>query len=257
MQTILEIRNLSAGYGKKLVLNNINISINRNDIVSILGPNGCGKSTLLKSIFKAIDYSGEICTCMNNKATNITQLSSKELSNIISYVPQNHNIAFEFNALDVILMGTYAQSGFFGYAKKHINIAVESMERLHIAHLKDERFSNLSGGQKQMCLIARALAQQSDIILLDEPVSGLDFGNQHQLLELLKSLSNDGKTIIQTTHYPEHAYISNKIVLINNGTIYKIGSNDEVLTPQHLEEIYSIKTTKISLPKGKYYFFVD
>ncbi|WP_181646871.1 ABC transporter ATP-binding protein [Helicobacter sp. 16-1353] len=255
MDFILKIQNLSVSYAKKNILNNINFSVKQNSINSILGPNGSGKSTLLKAILNAIVFSGDVLIKQQDKIINTKKISAKELAKLIAYVPQRYNIAFEFSVLDVVLMGLYARSGFFGYAKKYQNLASFSLERLGIAHLKDERFSNLSGGQKQLVLIARALIQQSQIIVLDEPVSGLDLGNQHNLLELLEDIKKEGKTIIQTTHYPEHTYNSDNIILLKNGKLFKQG-DFEILSPPNLKEIYGIDTQKVNLPNGGYYFCV-
>lgn len=255
MESILKIQNLSVSYAKKNIINNISCEIKQNSICSILGPNGSGKSTLLKAIFNAIVFSGDVFIKEQNNIINTKKISAKELAKLIAYVPQRYNIAFEFSVIDVILMGLYARSGFFGYAKKYNDLVVSNLERVNILHLKDERFSNLSGGQKQLVLIARALIQQSQIIILDEPVSGLDLGNQYNLLELLEDMKKEGKTIIQTTHYPEHTYNSDKIILLKNGKLFDQG-DFEILNPRNLKEIYGIDTKKVNLPNGGYYFCV-
>lgn len=256
---ILEVKNLNVNYAKKHILKDVNFSINQNSICSILGPNGSGKSTLLKAILRAILFSGDIFIKNENQAINVKSMNAKELARLIAYVPQRCNIAFEFSVLDVVLMGLYPRSGFFGYASKYRNFAYVNLERLNILHLSNELFSNLSGGQKQLVLIARALTQRSEIIILDEPVSGLDLGNQCNLLELLNDIKKDGKTVIQVSHYPEHTYNSDKIILLKNGKLFDEGTC-EVLNPKNLQELYEIDAKnnifKIILPNGGYYFCI-
>lgn len=248
---MLEVKNLSYQYQKTPTLKNINFELKKGEILSILGANGSGKTTLLKTLVGLLSYKGSAKILGNE----IKKLSAKKKASFIAYVPQDKQIAFEFTVLQIVLMGRFHTNSFgFSYSKKDKELALNSLEKIGIKNLANKTFVQLSGGERQLVLLAQALTQQSEIIILDEPTTGLDLGNQMRFLELLKQLSNQGHTIIQTTHYPNHAlHISNRVVWLNKGEIISSGFAKDVITIKRIKEIYGVNSELIKHQNGLNY----
>lgn len=240
---MIQVSNLFSGYGKKEILRDVSFQIENAEVLSILGANGSGKSTLLKSMVGILPYAGDIFI----DGQDVKLLSKKERASFIAYVPQSSTIPFDFNVLEIVLMGRFHTSSFqFSYPKKDRDEAHEALKQVGMEKFEKRVFKNLSGGERQLVLIARALAQKSKIIIMDEPVTGLDFGNQMRLLELISTLSNDGTIIIQTTHYPDHALrISSKVLWLDTGKILAFGTPSEVIQTQRIYDIYHVKSELI------------
>lgn len=238
---MIEVKNLSFSYKNRAILSNLSFCINEGENLAILGENGCGKSTLLKCILNLLKFKGEIL--INGK--NLLSFSRKNLARIITYIPQFQNSPFEYKVIDIVLMGRLAHKNLFeSYSKNDYKISLNALEKLEILHLKDRIFSNLSGGEKQLVYIARSFASEAKIIFMDEPVSGLDFGNQIKLLSLIKMLSNDGYTVIITSHHPRHIqFLNSKVLMIKNGTKFKQG-NAEILSIANISALYEIDYSK-------------
>ena len=233
---MIKISNLSVKFGSKIALNNINLQIQKGKILNILGANGSGKTTLLRSILGLENYNGEIL--IDDK--NIANFSRGQMANLLSFVPQSSHIAYDFSVFDIVLMSRFASS-FYKYSEFDIQKAKFALEKTGILHLKNEIFRKLSGGQKQLVLVARAIASNAKIILLDEPINGLDLSNQMLLLELLSNLSNDGYTILCTTHYPNHALkIADNIAWLEKGELFAYGKAKEILTSERISQIYGL-----------------
>jgi iron complex transport system ATP-binding protein len=237
------ISNLSCGYDNKQIIHDISFKINEGEVLSILGANGSGKSTLLKAIVGILPYQGDVSYANEN----LNLLSVKKRASLIAYVPQSSTIPFDFNVLEIVLMGRFHSStSYLGYSKQDKIEALEALEEVGMKNFTTRIFKNLSGGERQLVLIARALAQKSRIIIMDEPVTGLDFGNQMRLLELIARLSKDGKIIIQTTHYPDHALrVSDKVLWLDKGKILAFGVPKEVITEEKIFNIYKVKSKLI------------
>lgn len=245
LNPIIAVNNLHYSYPKRNVLQGIDFSLRRGEVVSLLGPNGCGKSTLIRLMLKLIrPAQGEIW--LENK--NLDRYSHREIAKHIAYIPQYHNVPFNYSVLEMVLMGRVSKSGFFAIptANDHAT-AYASLERIGIADLADRAFGQLSGGQKQMVLLARALTQEVNTFIMDEPVSGLDYGNQIRLLELINDLANQGYTFIKTTHYPDHALmVSSRVVIMNNGKIIADGDPLSVITAPMIRNVYGIEADLIT-----------
>lgn len=240
------INNLNYSYGENHILNNININFERNKFYSIIGPNGSGKTTLLKNILrtipiesKSIYIDGKDLTCFKNK----------ELAKKISSVPQNTNIDFQFSVFDIVLMGrTPYLKRFATEGDKDLKIVEEAMEMTNTWHLRDKNINELSGGERQRVIIARALAQQCEIILLDEPISNLDIQHQIEILDTIKYL-NRNITIIAVLHDLNlAAQYSDSLILLNNGRIVSHGTVEEVLTEKNIRNAYNLDTYIIKNP---------
>lgn len=244
----IEIKNLHFSYNKeRLILDDVNLVFEPNTITSVLGPNGSGKTTMLKLILGLLKpASGDIYVL----GAELKQIPLRERAKLLAYVPQKHNAVFDYKVLDVCAMGRAAYSGVFSsVSRKDLDIAMESLDRMRIAHLAEKPYTQISGGEQQMVLIARALAQQAKILILDEPVTGLDYGNQIRLLKTLRELAKDGITCIKTTHYPEHAlWTSGQAVFMRNGKVQASGATSEIVNSDNLRAIYDTEILVINRP---------
>ncbi|WP_332444798.1 ABC transporter ATP-binding protein [Wolinella succinogenes] len=245
---MLCVKEVAGGYGARDILSGLSFTLEAGRVVSILGANGSGKSTLLKMIIGALPYRGEIFLGGREAKT----LRASKRAELVAYVPQSYLIPFEFSVLEVVLMGRFRESPFgFGYSKEDRRIALEALERIGAQTLIPRVYRELSGGERQLVLLARALAQNSSMILMDEPVTGLDFGNQRRLLSLMGELAGEGKSIIQTTHYPDHALeVSHQVIWIEKGEILAQGSPRETITPQRIYQVYGVETELVNHPRG-------
>lgn len=235
MQEIIKTSNLSFGYGAKNLFSELNFHLKSGQILAILGLNGVGKSTLLYILMGVLKgYKGSF---------NVEQS--------YSFVSQNFNLSFDYSVLDVMLMGRVKNISIFGSpSSKDIEICTQKLEKLGILHLKHQSFDSLSGGQKQLVLIARALAMQSEILFLDEPTSALDLKNQGKVLKLIKELNESlNLSVVFTTHDPNHARaVCNTALILNENP--KFGSSNEILTTQNLQELYGIQIELMDAPLG-------
>lgn len=237
---MIEVKNLSFKYTDKLILENINFNIKKGDIVAILGENGSGKSTLLKLILSFLKpLKGEVL--IENK--NVNSYDKKALAKKIAYVPQSSSLPFSYTVLEVVLMARISyQSIFSTYSAKDKEIAIESLKQLEIQNLKHRFFSDLSGGQKQLVLIARALAQKAQVLIMDEPSSSLDYSNELMLLNQIKKLAKSGFTVIQTTHNPNHAFfVSSKTLLLKDKKVFAFGNSEDILTSKSINSLYNVE----------------
>lgn len=242
---ILEIKNAVCGYGSKSVIKNISTTVKSGEILCILGPNGVGKTTLFKTILGFLKLQGgEIL--LDGK--NTKSWSKKQLARMISYVPQTHTPPFPFKVLDVVLMGRTAHIGMFSTPSKYDKeIAEAAINDLNISYLKDKIYTEISGGERQMVLIARALAQQSKILVMDEPTSNLDFGNQIRVLEQINNLAKKGLGVIMTSHFPDHAFLcSTKVALMQKNNKFTVGNMNDIITEENLKSAYGVNVKIIS-----------
>jgi iron complex transport system ATP-binding protein len=246
----LEITNVSLGYGKKTVLSDIDLEVNTGEIVCLIGPNGVGKTTLFKAILGFLKpSSGHIYL----NGTDVSRWNHKEFARCIAYVPQAHNTPFPFSVMDVVLFGRTAHLGVFDSpGRKDRIIAEECMELLNISHLKKQPFTQLSGGERQMVIIARALTQQPHFLIMDEPTSNLDFGNQIMVLNQIKELKNQSLGIFMATHSPDHAFLcGSKVVIMHNGHLFSFGDPETIITEESLKEVYGVDVMIFDSPEER------
>ncbi len=245
MELILSTRNACCGYGSNIVLSDINIDVRKGEVLCILGPNGVGKTTLFKTILGLIELkSGDILV----ESHSIKKMSSKNKARLMGYVPQVHDPPFSFKVSDVVMMGRTAYIGNFSTpGREDRRVTQEAMASLRISNLEDRIYTELSGGERQLVLIARALAQQPKILIMDEPTSNLDFGNQIRVLQQINALTQNGLSVILTTHFPNHAFMcASKVAMVKKDKSIEIGTSEEVITEENLYETYGINV-KITL----------
>ena len=242
----MHVNDLRFAYGGREVLRGISFDTNYGDFLSVLGPNGVGKSTLFRCLLGLSTPTGGEVTVDGEK---VAQLSPAQLARKMAYIPQSHHPLFDFSVLDMVLMGTTSQLGRFAApGKAQEKMALAALERMGIMHLKDRGCGQISGGERQLVLIARAVAQQAKILVMDEPSANLDFGNKMRVMKTVKGLTDDGYTIIQSTHDPEQAYLySDKILAIHGGKVLSWGTPREVMTESLISTLYGVDVEVCSM----------
>lgn len=242
----IDVENLSFSYGRHEVLRNLSFSIPDNTLVNVLGPNGVGKSTLFRCIL-CLDTSWTGRITVNGK--DLRTLSVRERAHEIAYIPQTHSSTYAYDVLDVVLMSAGGNIGLFGTPKKrHVESAWEALERVGIAHLGHRPYTRISGGEKQLVLIARAIAQNARTIIMDEPTSALDYGNTVRVLSTVRQLAREGMSIVQSTHQPDQAFLySDKTLVLNEGQVTAFGNPKDVITKDLVSTIYHVDVEVNSL----------
>jgi len=228
------------------ILKGIDFRMHEGRMTTLLGPNGSGKTTLFKCI-SGLWQPREGAILFGGK--NMTTLSSEQRAGIIAIVPQEHEPPFSYSISDVVLMGRAANVSMFSSpSKQDVLKSDEAMETVGIFHLKDRPYTKISGGERQLVLIARALAQETPILILDEPTSHLDFRNQILILTKVREIARRrGLTVLMTLHDPNLAMLfSNDVVMINEGTVMSCGLPGEVITADNLKRMYGINVAVIS-----------
>ena len=235
---ILNAEKISGGYGPCLVIQDVSLSIAQGDFIGIIGPNGCGKSTLLRLLTRVIvPTQGHVYL----DGCNFTEVSLKTFSQKVAFVPQETLVQFPFSVLEIVLMGRIPYLKRWQLeTRKDFSIAEKALEATDSLPLKDRFIDELSAGERQRVIIAKALAQEPLLLFLDEPTSHLDIGHQIQILNLLKKLNQEAHlTILVVLHDLNLASeYCRRIILLNEGRVFKEGTPEEVLTYQTIEQVY-------------------
>lgn len=235
----ISIKNLSFKYSKNLknVIDDLSLTIEEGSIMVLLGLNGCGKTTLIKLLAGLLPANSGTIEYDNEDIKNI---SIKERSKKFSYVPQKTYIADDFYVRDYLTYGFVNALKFYETPKQEQLDKVNKLsEELGIENLLDKKMGKISGGERQIVTIASCLLQDTPIILLDEPTSALDLKNQNIVLSLLKKIASQGKTIILSSHNPNHAsFLESNVALMDNGKIVEVGSSKDLITVDILKSIY-------------------
>ena len=230
----LQVQRLSAGYpGHRQAIQNVSFTVNRGERLAVIGPNGAGKSTLFKALAGIIPHtSGNVSTYGLDCLTSHT---------LIGYVPQYEDVDWQFPAtvFDVVMMGRIRKIGWLRFPRKVDREGVyNALEQVGMSHLVNRQIGQLSGGQKRRVFIARALVQETDIILLDEPFSGVDVTAEDEIMETLESLNRAGITIMLSTHDLQTASTRFDRLMLINQQLIAIGKPEEVFTPSNLRKVY-------------------
>lgn len=242
--SILSVRDLAIGYANKRVAEGISFELEAGQVLCLLGPNGSGKSTLLKTVLALLPSLGGSVQLL---AKDVAQWRRREIAQTLAFVPQQSSMSFSFSALDMVLMGRSAYVNFFSSPSKvDREIAAQSLERLGISHLAERLFPQMSGGEQQLVLLARALAQQPQALILDEPTASLDFANQILVLEQIQQLRQQGLAILLCTHQPEHAArVADTALLLAAGRPFALGRSEDVLSVDNLAAVYGLESAQV------------
>jgi iron complex transport system ATP-binding protein len=238
---MIAIHRLSCGYGSKPVLEGVTLDIPAGEVLCILGRNGIGKTTLFRTLLGAIPpLSGAVLI----GGRDLFSLSRRERAERIAYVPQSHTPPFAYSAMDVVLMGRSGRNTAFSPPSALDRaLASEALERLGVAALAKRDYTKISGGERQLILIARALCQGSDFLLLDEPAAGLDIANQIRVLRILRNLAAEGKGVVFTSHDPNHALLlDTQVAAIKPDGGLLTGKAAATLTAETVFALYGIRT---------------
>ena len=236
---MLELLSLGFGHGQRVIGTGVNLSLATGEVLALLGANGAGKTTLFKTVLGLLPVqAGQVL--LDGKP--LSAWSRKDRAKRVAYVPQAHAALFPFTVLDVVLMGRTAHLPPFATpGRRDRDIAREVLAGLGMAHLEARPYTELSGGERQIVLIARALAQQPEILVMDEPTASLDYGNQMRLLQHIRQLAKHQISVILSTHNPDHVFmVADRVALLHEGAVVGLGPTGEVLTPQALKRLYGI-----------------
>ncbi|MGI6031923.1 MAG: ABC transporter ATP-binding protein [Coriobacteriales bacterium] len=237
----LIVRDAAVGYDPEHpVQKNVNFSVQDGEVCCILGPNGCGKTTLVKTILGLNPlFSGSITL----DGSDITRWSASRLSDSIAYVAQRHDQPFPFQVKDVVMMGRMNKiKSLNGQpTRKDYNIVENAMEEMGILHLREAAYNDISGGELQMVMFARALAQEPQLLIMDEPTAALDYGNAVRVIEKVRHLRKNGYAVLMVTHNPDHAFMTGaNVALFMKDKPMKFGSAFEIITRENIQDAYGI-----------------
>lgn len=240
MSAVFALDHVTFAYHHRPVLTDLSLSLIEGQVTALLGPNGSGKSTMLKLLLGIMRPNRG---CVLFRGRDLTAYSGKELARHVAYLPQNHRPVFAYTVLDVVLMGRLPHKG-FGLPFQAIDrqLARNALAQLGIEHLAPQPYTEISGGEQQLTLLARALAQGAEVFVMDEPESALDFGNQVRLLERVQALADRGHTFLFSTHSPDHALrIAHRAVLMRDGRVLGDGVPAEVIDAGSLATLYNVE----------------
>ncbi|MGH8228732.1 MAG: ABC transporter ATP-binding protein [Steroidobacteraceae bacterium] len=247
-QALIEVRAAAFRFGEHTVFSAVDLDVFRGEVLTILGPNGCGKSTLLRCIGGALPLARGTVRIDD---VDVSSLDAGARALKIGFLFQRHLPSFPFPVLDVVTMGRAPHLGLFGVPSlKDAELAEEALAKVGMHHLKDRPYTELSGGEMQLVLLARTLVQRPDVILLDEPTSHMDFRNQTVSLKTIGALAAEGVTMVMTTHDPNHAFLlPGRVLMMKPGGAILTGLASEIVTDSTLTATYGIDITVFSVPR--------
>ena len=237
----LQIEDISFGYGERLVLDHCSLEDDSPETLCILGANGTGKSTLLGCVIGEYQLSAG---CIKVDGRPVGSIPARSFARKVAFIPQSHAPSFAFPCIDVVAMGRTAHMGYFANPRaEDIRIAEEKLEHLGIERLRDKPYTDISGGERQLVMIASALAQAPETIVFDEPTAHLDFGNAFKFIQLVEKLRQEGVGVIMTTHFPDHALmLHGTTAVLANGRIEALGCAYDIVTDERMSALYGIET---------------
>lgn len=250
---MLEVKDLAFGFPGRTVGREVSFSLGAGEVMCVLGPNGGGKTTLFRTLLGLLErHAGSI----RIEDQPLEKLSRGEIARRTGYVPQGHAAYFAFTVREFVLMGRTAHLGAFASPAANDSLVVSRvLESLGIAALAERPVTEISGGERQLALVARALAQQPRLLVLDEPTAGLDFGNQIRVLEKISNLSEKGISILFSSHHPDHAFMcAGRALLLGEGRALEVGRPRDVIRADTLQRLYGVAAQVLSTEAGMHAF---
>ncbi|MDR3205604.1 MAG: ABC transporter ATP-binding protein [Candidatus Methanoplasma sp.] len=238
--SVLETDGLSYMYDDKIVLDEVSVSVGKGEILGILGPNGCGKTTLLKNLNRNLHPHGG---CVTIDGTDLEDITKRSIAQKVAVVPQTNEIRFAFTIRDIVKMGRMPfQEAFRGESSADLEIVEKAMERTGLLPLADRFINTVSGGERQRAIIARAIAQTPEVILMDEPTLHLDVNMQFEVLDLVSSLAKESAlTVVIVSHdLPMVTRYCDRVILIHDRRVFAVGSPEEILTPENMRTVFKV-----------------
>jgi len=231
---------LDFGYRGKPVGRDVSLALEAGEVLCLLGPNGSGKTTLFKTLLGLLPVQGG-SVLMDGR--DLRTCPRDEIARTVSYVPQAHAAFFPYLVREVVLMGRTAHLGVFATpSRRDHEIALAALERLRLSHLADSVYTRISGGERQLTLVARALAQDARVVVMDEPTANLDFGNQVRVLQHVQDLARSGIGVLLSTHEPDQAFVcAHRVAMLHEGRLAQIGAPDDAVTAESLKTIYGVE----------------
>jgi iron complex transport system ATP-binding protein len=248
---LIEVRNVAFDYGHGNIFQDLSFKVDRGEIFCLIGPNGCGKTTLLDCILGTLKLKkGTVLV----DGKDVSDLGPRRLSRFLSYVPQRHESAFSYSVLEMAMMGRAAFIDMFSSpTDRDREIAEDALRTVGIAHLRERLYTQLSGGELQLVMLARALAQASPVIVMDEPTAHLDFRHELIILETITGLVRDkGISVIIATHFPNHVFYledgheRTEVAMLSEGSFLAKGRPREILNVENIRRLYGIESNLIS-----------
>ena len=246
---MLAVDSLAFGFPGRTVGRDVTFTLETGEVMCVLGPNGGGKTTLFRTLLGLLEPHGG---SIRLDASPLKDLSRAEIARRIGYVPQGHTGYFAFTVREFVLMGRTAHLGIFSSpSKKDHAVAERALESLGIGHLGHKPITEISGGERQLALVSRALAQEPTLLVLDEPTASLDFGNQVRVLQRIAALASSGIAILFSSHDPDHAFLcARRALLLAEGRVLEIGAPRDVIRADTLERMYRVSVEVMPLPGG-------
>jgi len=244
----LEVGGLSFGYHGRAVGHDVSFALEAGEVMCLLGPNGGGKTTLFRTILGLLPALGGTVAI---DGESLHGWSRARLARVLGYVPQAQLGLFPFTVREVVLMGRTAHIGPFATpSRRDVALAEATLGALGVAHLAARAYTEVSGGERQMTLVARALAQEPRVLVMDEPTASLDFGNQVRVLSRVRDLARRGIAVILSTHDPDQAFLcADRVALLHDGRLARLGPTAEVVTPAALRETYGVDVDIVTLTR--------
>jgi iron complex transport system ATP-binding protein len=246
---MLEVNDLAFGFPGRTIGRGVSFGVAAGEVLCVLGPNGGGKTTLFRTVLGLLaPHNGTVTL----EKQNLQDLSRSEIARRAGYVPQGHTAYFAYTVREFVLMGRTAHFGAFSSpSPRDVAVAEKSLASLGIGHLADQPVTEVSGGERQLALVARALAQEPKLLVLDEPTASLDFGNQVRVLERIGALAASGIAILFSSHEPDHAFLcAQRALLLGEGRVLEVGAPREVIRADTLQRLYGVSVQVLPLPGG-------
>lgn len=235
----LHVENIYSGYANKEILKEISFTLQSGEILCVLGANGSGKTTLFKALLRLIPlFRG----CVSIDGKDAAHMPNRTFSRLISYIPQQHTPVFSYTVEEMAMMGRASHIDLFSTPSSHdYDFALDILEKLHILHLKDAYYTQISGGERRLTLIARALCQEAKILVMDEPSADLDYANQQLITQTILTLKRQGYSVILSTHAPQLPYaVADKMLLLKKGKMIAYGAPETELTEEALSRAFDV-----------------